>query len=295
MSAIVDTIPTPVVEKVKPERKPTLPAKYAKFMQFGFWFAGQIKDKVLDEAAYNSVIDALAVYDELSVQTELYQSFLDKDNMKENNKTIRKAIAARKKELAKANAPPKKPRASKKKADPDTADASSDEKTEKVKKPRASKKKPADLVDELVTLASGEPTVPPDAPSLVKEDVVLPPTPPLDDKAVKKAADKAAKDAQKAADKAAKDAQKAADKAAKDALKKSKTKKEPKPSPTLVAQIPSASLDNDNDEGEECDVRELIYNDVKYWIDDNTGNVFDYNSNDHIGTFNIDAKTMKLF
>jgi hypothetical protein len=289
MSAIVDTIPTPVVEKVKPERKPTLPAKYAKFMQFGFWFAGQIKDKVLDEEAYNKVIDALAVYDELSVQTDLYQSFLDKDNMKENNKTLRKAIAARKKELAKANAPPKKPRASKKKADADAADA--DDKTEKVKKPRASKKKTADLVDELVTLASGEPTVPPDAPSLIKEDVVLPPTPPLDPKADKKAADKAAKDAKKAADKAAKDAQKAA----KDALKKSKTKKEPKPSTTLVAQIPSASLDNDNDEGEECDVRELIYNDVKYWIDDNTGNVFDYNSNDHIGTFNIDAKTMKLF
>jgi len=282
MSAIVDTIPTPVVEKVKPERKPTLPAKYAKFMQFGFWFAGQIKDKVLDEAAYNNVIDALAVFDDLSVQTDLYKSFLEKDNVKENNKTIRKAIAARKKELAKANAPPKKPRASKKKADPD---ASSDDNTEKVKKPRASKKKPADLVDELVTLASGEPTVPPDAPSLPVVD--------LDDKAAKKAATDAEKkrlaDEKKAEKKAEKDAKKAADKADK-ANKANKPKKDTKkPATTVLAEKPS------DDDAEECDVRELIYNDTKYWIDDKTGNVFDYESNDHIGTFNIEAKTMKLF
>jgi len=276
MSAIVDTIPTPVVEKVKPERKPTLPAKYAKFMQFGFWFAGQIKDKVLDEAAYNNVIDALAVYDELSVQTDLYQSFLDKDNMKENNKTLRKAIAARKKELAKANAPPKKPRASKKKADPDAADA--DDKTDKVKKPRATKKKTADLVDELVTLASGEPTVPPDAPSL--------PVVPLDDKAAKKAEKDAEKKRladEKKAEKAAAAAEKKAAKAA------DKPKKDTKKPAAVLAEKPS------DDEAEECDVRELIYNDTKYWIDDKTGNVFDYESNDHIGAFNIEAKTMKLF
>jgi len=277
MSAIVDVIPTPVVEKVKPERKPTLPAKYAKFMQFGFWFAGQIKDKVLDEAAYNKVIDALAVYDELSVQTDLYKSFLDKENMKENNKTLRKAIAARKKELAKANAPPKKPRASKKKADADADAADADDKTEKVKKPRATKKKTADLVDELVTLASGEPTVPPDAPSL--------PLVALDDKAAKKVADKAA---------AAEKKRLADEKKAAAAEKKAaKPKKDTKKPAAVVAEKPSDEAKDDD--AEECDVREFIYNDTKYWIDDKTGNVFDYDSNDHIGTFNIDAKTMKLF
>lgn len=235
MSSTIDVIPTPVVEKVKPERKPTLPAKYAKFMQFGFWFAGQIKDKVLDESAYNSVVDALAVFDDLSVQTELYQSFLDKDNMKENNKTLRKAIAARKKELAKANAPPKKPRASKKKADTDADATPAEDKTEKVKKPRAPKKKSADLVDELVTLASGEPAVPPDAPSL--------PLDPIVDKTAKKAADKAEKDAKKAAEKADKDAKKAADKAEKDA-KKTNKKDTKKPAATVVADKPS----DDNDD-----------------------------------------------
>jgi hypothetical protein len=233
MSAIVDVIPTPVVEKVKPERKPTLPAKYAKFMQFGFWFAGQIKDKVLDETAYNSVIDALAVFDDLSVQTDLYQSFLDKDNMKDNNKTLRKAIAARKKELAKANAPPKKPRASKKKADTDADATPAHDKTDKVKKPRASKKKPADLVDELVSLASGEPTVPPDAPSL--SEVV----PVLDAKAAKKAADKAEKDAKKATEKADKDAKKAAEKADKANKPKKDTKKPASAAATVVADKPS--------------------------------------------------------
>jgi hypothetical protein len=236
MSSIIDVIPTPVIEKVKPERKPTLPAKYAKFMQFGFWFAGQIKDKVLDETAYNSVIHALAVFDDLSVQTDLYQSFLDKDNIKDNNKTLRKAIAAHKKELAKANAPPKKPRASKKKADADDATVDN---AEKVKKPRAPKKKSADLVDELVTLASGEPAVPPDAPSLSKE---LPP-PVLDDKAAKKAADKAEKDAKKAADKAEKEAKKAAEKA--DKPKKTAKKEPKKTAATVVAEKPS---DNDLDE-----------------------------------------------
>jgi hypothetical protein len=233
MSSIIDVTPTvPVVEKVKPERKPTLPAKYTKFMQFGFWFAGQIKDKVLDDASYTGFVEALALFDDLSVQTDLYQSFLDKDNMKENNKTLRKTIAAHKKELAKANAPPKKPRASKKKADP------TNDNTDKVKKPRAPKKKSADLVDELVTLASGEPAVPPDAPSL--------PLATLDDKAAKKAADKAEKDAKKAAEKADKDAKKAADKADKADKPKKATKKETKkPAATVVAEKPS---DDDNDE-----------------------------------------------
>jgi len=146
MSALNEsTVIAPVVDKVVKEKKPSLPAKYAKFMQFGFFFVSSMKDSgVIDDESAATLLDRLCTFSSVDQQQEFYQVWLD--SAKESNKAMRKAIAAAKK----AALPPKtkKPRA-KKVVDP--SDPSSEEKP---KKPRAKKSdKTNDLVDQLSALA----------------------------------------------------------------------------------------------------------------------------------------------
>ena len=147
MSALSEsTVIAPVVvDKVVKEKKPSLPAKYAKFMQFGFFFISSMKDAgAIDDASSATLLDRLCTFSSVDQQQQFYQAWLD--SAKESNKAMRKAIAAAKK----AALPPKvkKPRA-KKVVDP--SDPSSDVKP---KKPRAKKSdKVNELVDQLSALA----------------------------------------------------------------------------------------------------------------------------------------------
>jgi hypothetical protein len=148
MSAINEsTVIAPVVDKVVKEKKPSLPAKYAKFMQFGFFFVSSMKDSgVIDDESAGTLLERLCTFSSVEQQQEFYQVWLD--SAKESNKAMRKAIAAAKK----AALPPKtkKPRA-KKVVDPSSDPSSED----KPKKPRAKKSdKTNDLVDQLSALAS---------------------------------------------------------------------------------------------------------------------------------------------
>jgi hypothetical protein len=148
MSAINEsTVTAPVVDKVVKEKKPSLPAKYAKFMQFGFFFVSSMKDSgVIDDESAGTLLERLCTFSSVEQQQEFYQVWLD--SAKESNKEMRKAIAAAKK----AALPPKtkKPRA-KKVVDPSSDPSSED----KPKKPRAKKSdKTNDLVDQLSALAS---------------------------------------------------------------------------------------------------------------------------------------------
>jgi len=155
------TVIAPVVEKVVKEKKPSLPAKYAKFMQFGFFFVSSMKDSgVIDDASAATLLDRLCTFSSVEQQQEFYQVWLD--SAKESNKAMRKAIASAKK----AALPPKtkKPRTKK------VVDPSSESSEDKPKKPRAKKSdKSNDLVDQLSALAS--------QPSLIQPTVEpLPPT-----------------------------------------------------------------------------------------------------------------------
>jgi len=201
MSALNEsTVIAPVVDKVVKEKKPSLPAKYAKFMQFGFFFVSSMKDSgVIDDESADTLLDRLCTFSSVEQQQEFYQVWLD--SAKESNKAMRKAIAAAKK----AALPPKtkKPRAKK------VVDPSSEEKT---KKPRAKKSdKTNDLVDQLSALASTpveittvEPPAPPAEVSAsipakkprakaTKKtrtvDVDVPPPPPVENKVVEKSND----------------------------------------------------------------------------------------------------------
>jgi len=146
---------------VKP--RTTLPAKYNKFLQFGFYLMKKInsddENHVIDETLF---LDKLRIFDTIDSQQSFVQEFID--SSKAINQTLRKMVQVHKKNIIKA-AKVKAPRVKKVK-EPKLP-------KEKKEKKNAKQKKniPAEedvLVDELVRLAqgSGEPTVPPETPSL---------------------------------------------------------------------------------------------------------------------------------
>ena len=112
-----------VEKKPRAPRKPTLPAKYQKFMTFGFTMlrslqeAGALSEETL-ETAYSAQLKLFGALDD---QTAFYQAFLD--GCSAQTKVMKKFVADR-------NKPPRKPRA-KKEQDPDAP--------KKERKPRAKK------------------------------------------------------------------------------------------------------------------------------------------------------------
>jgi hypothetical protein len=128
--------------EVKPkEKKPTLPAKFAKFMQFGYFFVTSMKDAgLLDETVSADLFERLCIFASVDEQKTYYEAWLA--SAKDSNKALRKTVAAQRK----ASMPPKerKPRA-KKVLDPDA--------TPKTRKPRAKKNLDNDLINELANLS----------------------------------------------------------------------------------------------------------------------------------------------
>ena len=170
-NTIVNTNSTVVVEKKM--RKPSLPAKFAKFIQFGYFFVKQYNamDGVtpIDETSF---LDKLHLFDTVDNQQAFVQSFFD--DAKNINKTIRKLVQAKVKADAKAAAPPKvkATRVKKPKADvatDSTADGSADGSAEPSKTSRRKKKIAVvpdvqdDLINELTSLANNTalPTIQP--------------------------------------------------------------------------------------------------------------------------------------
>ena len=114
---VVDDSDVPTEEKTKKPRAPTLPAKFAKFIQFGFWFMKKVNGDGatllnIDEDAF---LQQIHLFDTVDLQQTFVQEFFDQS--KDNLKTIRSIIKDRNKtfaKAAKANAP-KKPRATRQK------------------------------------------------------------------------------------------------------------------------------------------------------------------------------------
>ena len=110
-------------------RKPTLPEKYGKFIQFAYYMMDNIigMDDLLDDdeerkKVREAYFEKIKLFGNVEDQQAMIQGFLD--NSKENKKTIRKEIADRKKAvakeqkdiakaLAKENKPARQPRAKK--------------------------------------------------------------------------------------------------------------------------------------------------------------------------------------
>lgn len=157
-TTVTETVssPEPVAEPsvtpdaVVKEKKPNLPAKFAKFMQFGFFFVSSVKDAgLLDEAASSELFDRLCLFSSVDEQKAFYEGWLT--SAKESNKVLRKTVAA----WRKANLPPKpKVTRVKKDVDPNAP--------KKERKPRAKKTASNDLINELASLTVSDTTTPAD-------------------------------------------------------------------------------------------------------------------------------------
>jgi hypothetical protein len=141
---------TSVADKATKPRKPTLPEKYGKFIQFAYYMMNSVlgEDFQMDKDAY---LEKTKLFGSVEEQQTLVQGFFDA--AKENKKTIKKAINDRNKAIAKANKPVKEKKSRTKK----TADATdSGEVPAKRSRTKGSKKVNTvqdDLLNELVQLA----------------------------------------------------------------------------------------------------------------------------------------------
>jgi hypothetical protein len=176
---------TKVVKEKKP-RAPTLPAKFGKFIQFGYWFMSKLNEhsddslpKAVDETLY---IEKLNLYSDIESQQAFVQGFFDES--KDIAKTIRQTLLQKKKDEVKAakaalkqqaksekasTKSEKKPLRSEKKklkvdSDPTTntdVDASDTEKKPRGRKPKTKVLTSQDaFVNEMVQLANGEAITP---------------------------------------------------------------------------------------------------------------------------------------
>jgi len=104
--------PEPSVSSEKKKREPGLPAKFGKFLQFGFYLAESLKDPEGNFTinSYDDFINKMYIFDTVDNQQNFVQKFFDQS--KHINKSIKKLVANKKKADAKAvklaNKPPKK-------------------------------------------------------------------------------------------------------------------------------------------------------------------------------------------
>jgi len=76
-----------VAPKAPRVKKPTLPAKYNKFMSFGFWFLNKMDAPVRDQ-----LFPELKLFSTIEDQSAFFQSYLDESTA--SNKIMRKTVAA---------------------------------------------------------------------------------------------------------------------------------------------------------------------------------------------------------
>jgi len=161
--------------KEKKPRTPTLPAKFGKFIQFGYWFMKRINslDENVPAVDEDLCIEQLNVFSDIESQQTFVQSFFD--DSKDIAKTIRSAIQQKKKDEVKAakaqakaqtkaqtKAATKEKKPLRQKKEKAAVDDLADESESDKKKPRGRKPKAKVLtsqdafVNEMVQLANGE-------------------------------------------------------------------------------------------------------------------------------------------
>lgn len=140
-SPVIQSVPV-VAAKATKTRKPTLPDKYGKFIQFAYYMMDNVlgEDFQMDKDAY---LEKIKFFGSVEEQQILIQGFLT--NAKENNNTIKKMIAARAKEIANANKPAKQTRTKKAAASGDDAE----ELPKRARKPSTKKTVQTDETDML--------------------------------------------------------------------------------------------------------------------------------------------------
>ena len=309
---------TVIVAKEKKEKKPTLSAKYSKFLIFGYGFVKSLEAQgALNAEGVEAAFAELKLMSSVEEQTQLYENLLDQS--KESGKAMRKFVTLR-------NKPPKAPRAKKPRAKknaaepvaavtppaasetpPAAAAAEAPPAPKKVKAPRVKKATVVendtefDLISQIVAAANTVEA----APAKSKEEKEADKKAAKEAKEAKKITDKAAKDAEKLAAKEAKEAQKVTDKAAKAATAKeakeakAATAKEAKEAKVAAkttgttANIPKAEEEEEEEVVEEEDIHttEVVIEGKTYLVDEEN-NVYSIDTHEQIGTFNVETQTI---
>ena len=272
MSANTNTISNTVVTETEVKakaprvKKPTLSAKYSKFLVFGYGLVQSLQAQgVLTDEGVEVAYGELKLLSSIEDQTQFYESVLDQS--KETGKVMRKYVTQR-------LAPPKAPRARKPRAKKEATVDATKEKTEKKSVARTKKAVRVesdasnDIVAELVDAANAEPVV----------------------SAEEK---KEAKEAEKKAKSEAKEAEKKAKAEAKEAEKKAKVEaKEAKVETKVEAPVAAAAAaEDEEDDGEEIHTQEIDINGKTYLIDTDN-NLYSCVTHDEIGTYDAEAKTI---
>jgi hypothetical protein len=123
--------------------KRTLPAKFNKFMVYGYWLANQLKSReLINEEVYNTIVKQQNMFDSVEAQTESFETFLEE--FKSANKTMKQEVRSHNK--------PKKVK-KEKVVDPDAPKAKRGRKKKVVEDNLTPEEK---LVEEIVSAAHSE-------------------------------------------------------------------------------------------------------------------------------------------
>ena len=275
---------TPVQVTEKKARKPTLSAKYSKFMTFGYSLVQSLHgSQILSDEALESAYAQLKLFDNVDNQTEFYEQVLNQT--KETGKTMRKFITQR-------NKPPKaarKPRAKKEAAAPvseavttEAPPPATEKKEKKTRKPRAKKTTEVvqdtqnDVVSEIVAAANADPlegipvateekpkkTRKPRAKKTTTTEVAVPKSPEKKD---------------------------AVDVKTPDAPKKTKKTKKTE---TVVENTPPPVIQDELEE-EEITTQEIVIKGVTYLMDDDN-NLYSVQTHEDVGSYNPETEEITL-
>jgi len=271
---------TIVATQEKKEKKPTLSAKYSKFLVFGYGFVKSLESQgVISAEGVETAFAELKLMSSVEEQTQLYESFLAQS--KETSKVMRKFVALR-------NKPPKAPKAPRAKKTAKKSESSdADEKKPRAKKTsRVENDSENDLVSQIVTAANTVDT----APGKSKEEKEAEKVAAKAAKEAEKVAAKEAKEAEKVAAKAAKEAEKVAAKAAKEAEKvAAKAAKAASKKNTKAVEAPTQV--EETEEEEEIHTQEIVIGGKSYLLDEEN-NVYSVDTHEQIGTFNAENQTI---
>jgi hypothetical protein len=310
MSAIDQTIVSAQDAKPKKERAPRLPAKFGKFIEFGFYFVQFYNQSIAQANDGRTPIDqdalhlALQVFGSVNDQQSFVQGFFD------NSKDVKKHIREVVKKFNKANAPAtRKPRAKKSDSNSPSDSTPSESKEDKPKAKRG--RKPAavaangnpDIVAEIVAIAQGNAVPPPPTPaskppkltakqkkeaaaSTPAESTPAESTPAESDAPKKKPASKKKADSVPPPPATPAESKKKASSA-------KKTKEVPPPATpaTPAVTVQDVNSDDDDDDEEPLQVSILSLNGKQFLIDDNK-TVYDIESQEPIGTFNTATQSI---
>jgi hypothetical protein len=270
----------------KAPKKPTLSAKYSRFLSFGHWFLTKTD---LNEETRKQLFQQMSMFGTVEEQTTFFEVFFSE--IKDTNKVMRKMVA----EAKKPPKAPKAPRAKKTKAAPAAQDelvaqliadanggepvaaAATEAPAPKEKKPRAKKVKEVAAAADATTVAADATVAPKEKKPRAKK---VKETEPVTEAAAPTTTEPVAEVAAPATEPAA--TEPAAPKEKKPRAKKADAAEKPKKTKKTEA-APAAPVDEAT---EDVQTRVVTIGDKEYLIDAEN-NLYDTNfPHDQVGTFN---------